>query len=375
MRIAQIVASLESRHGGPSRSVLGLATALAAAGHDVELLTTAPGRQAAETPAPNLAVRTFPRQWPASVVPSAPLRAFLRAGTFDVIHHHGLWLRPLHYAHQTAQRSGVPLVVSPRGMMAPWAWAHRRGKKRLAARWVHPGALASVRGWHATSEAEAEDIRRLGFTQPVCVAPNGVTLPTAAEATASREFWHNHCPELRDRPAALFYSRFHAMKRVIELIDLWLEQAPARWKLLLVGIPEQFSVKALRDYVYRAGGEDRVAVFDGTDRPPPYAAADLLLLPSHSENFGLVVAEALSHGLPVLATDSTPWGGLDAHGAGHCVPWEEFGTALTGLLDEGPEGLRSRAAAARQWVQAEFAWEKSAGTLANFYEGLRARPA
>jgi glycosyltransferase involved in cell wall biosynthesis len=258
-------------------------------------------------------------------------------------------------------------------MMAPWAWRHHRWKKCLAGRFVHRGALAAVAGWHATSEAEAGDIRRLGFRQPVCVAPNGVTPPSAAEASAAREFWLKHCPDLSDRPAALFYSRFHPMKRVIEIIDLWLDHAPASWLLLLVGIPEEYSVRALREYVYRAGGEERVAVFDGTDRPPPYAVAELMLLPSHSENFGLVVAEALSHGLPVLATDTTPWRELEARGAGLCVPWENFGPALAGLLGEGTERLRARSAAARAWAQAEFAWEKSAATLAAFYEGLRAR--
>jgi glycosyltransferase involved in cell wall biosynthesis len=375
MKIAQIVASLEARHGGPSRSVRGLSAAFAAAGHQVELLTTAPGGAPAETPAPNFVIHTFPRQWPARLVPSAPMRAHLRTVRFDVVHHHGLWLRPLHYAHLAAARSGSPLIVSPRGMMAPWAWSHRRWKKVLAGYFVHPGAVAAVRGWHATSETEAGDIRRLGFRQPVCVAPNGVAPPAAAEVTAAKEFWRRLCPDLAGRPAALFYSRFHPMKRVIELIDVWLDQAPPGWLLLLVGIPEKFSVRALRAYVYRAGGEERVAVFDGTDRPPPYAAAELLLLPSHSENFGLVVAEALSHGLPVLATDTTPWHGLDDRGAGRCVAWADFGSALVMLLGEGPDGLRARADAARAWAGEEFAWDKSTATLTAFYEGLSARPA
>ncbi len=375
MKIAQIVSSLEARHGGPSRSVRGLSAALAAAGHDVELLTTVPGGAPVEAPAPNFSVHSFPRQWPASLTPSGPLRAHLRATPFAVVHHHGLWLRPLHYAHQATLGSGGPLVISPRGMMSPWAWRHHRWKKSLADRFVHPGALAAARGWHATSAAEADDIRRLGFTQPVCVAPNGVAAPAAVDVAAAREFWRKHCPDLSGRPAALFYSRFHPMKRVIEMIDLWLDCAPAGWLLLLVGIPERYTVQALRSYVYRAGGEERVAVFDGTDRPPPYAVAELLLLPSHSENFGLVVAEALSHGLPVLATDTTPWQALDTHGAGRCVPWSDFGPVLTALLGEGPDGLRNRAAAARELARAEFAWDKSAATLAAFYEGLCARPA
>jgi glycosyltransferase involved in cell wall biosynthesis len=277
----------------------------------------------------------------------------------------------LHYAHQAAARSRVPLVISPRGMMAPWAWRHHRWKKALAGRFIHPGALAAARGWHATSSGEADDIRRMGFRQPVCVAPNGVAAPAAADVAAAREFWLKHCPELSGRPAALFYSRFHPMKRVIEIIDLWLDRAPADWLLLMVGIPEEYSVKALRTYVYRAGGEERVAVFDGTDRPPPYAVSELLLLPSHAENFGLVVAEAMSHGLPVLATDTTPWRSLNTRDAGRWVPWEDYGAALAALLGEGADGLRARATATRSWVRKEFGWEKSAATVAAFYEGLR----
>jgi glycosyltransferase involved in cell wall biosynthesis len=374
VRIAQIVASLEARHGGPSRSVRGLSAALAAAGHEVELLTTAPGAEEIFTSG-SLTVRTFPRQWPQALAPSAPLAARLREGNFDLIHHHGLWLRTLHYAHETAASAGVPFVISPRGMMAPWAWRHRRWKKFLAERLVHPGALVAARGWHATSEAEAADIRRLDFTQPVCVAPNGTEPPTAADRAIAREFWLRHCPDAGGRPVALFHARFHAMKRVTELIELWLGRPDDGWLLLLVGIPEQFTVAGMRNHVHRAGGEKRVAVFDGANRPPPYAVANLFLLPSHSENFGLAVAEALAHGVPALTTDTTPWAELETNGAGRCVPWERFPSALNALLAEGPDRLRARGEAARAWAAADLGWKKPAAALAEFYATLRAQPA
>ncbi len=373
LRLTQIVASLEARHGGPSRSVRGLSTAQAAAGHTVELLTTAVGAVGEAVAEGNLTVRTFAREWPAALAPSAPLRRHLRDSAPEIVHHHGLWLRPLHYAHEAARRTGVPLVISPRGMMSPWAWSHRRWKKALADHFIHPGALAGAAGWHATSAGEANDIRRLGFTQPVCLAPNGVAAVPEADNAAAAAHWQERWPELRRRPAALFHSRFHVMKRPLELIDLWAACAPRDWLLLLVGIPEQYSVPQLQAYVRRAGLQDRVAVFDGTDQLPPYAAATLFLLPSHTENFGLVVAEAMARSLPVLATETSPWQGLEAEGAGRCVPWYGFGAALTALLTEGPAVLQERGRRARAWALRDYSWKKSAGTLAAFYSELRTR--
>ncbi len=371
MRIAQIVASLESRHGGPSRSVRGLAAGFGANGHDVELLSTVPGAGEPVRTGGGVTTRLFPREWPQTFTPSKPLRQLLTATSFDVVHHHGLWLRTFHYARLAACKSSAPLVVSPRGMMSPWAWQHNRWKKILASWLIHPGALSAVQGWHATSEAEAAEIGELGFTQPVCVAPNGVVAPEADTTSEALAYWQRNCPALASRPVALFYSRFHPKKRVLELIDLWLSTAPADWLLLLVGIPEAYTVDDIKQYVQAAGGGQRIMVFDGTDAPAPYAAASLFLLPSHSENFGLVVAEALVNGLPALATDATPWKFLDTTGAGHCVPWADFGVALRALLAEGPEALRARGRQARDLAIKEFAWDKSARTLASFYERLR----
>jgi glycosyltransferase involved in cell wall biosynthesis len=203
------------------------------------------------------------------------------------------------------------------------------------------------------------------------VAPNGVNAPSAANLEQAAAHWREACPEAFQRPTALFYSRLHSKKRVIELIDLWVEQAPSDWLLLVVGIPEAYTVEQLTEYVSRGLGRDRVRVFDGTSVPPPYVAASLFLLPSHSENFGLVIAEALAHGLPVMVTDTTPWLSLNAAGHGWCVPWERFGETLRSALAEGPSALRQRGAGARAWVLAEYAWEKSARLLADFYQQLR----
>jgi glycosyltransferase involved in cell wall biosynthesis len=109
------------------------------------------------------------------------------------------------------------------------------------------------------------------------------------------------------------------------------------------------------------------------DHPEPYGIASLFLLPSHSENFGLSIAEALAHGVPALVTDTTPWAGLNTTGAGWCVPWSDYPATLVAATAEGPEKLRARGAAARAWVAAEYSWEKPARALGAFYETLKTR--
>ena len=370
MKISHVVPSLESRHGGPSKSVHALAAACAAIGHDTELLATSSG--AAETrDAGALRVRIFHRDWPRKFCPSAGLRDALADCHADVIHHHSLWLRPVHYAHRASQQTGAKLVISPRGMMSAWAWNHHRTRKRVANAFIHPGALADAHGWHATSVEEAADIRRLGFGQPVCVAPNGVRLPPSDQLIAARAAWHERCPATARRPVALFFSRFHRKKRLRELVNLWLAAPRGDWLLLLVGVPEEYSLTEIQSWITAAGARDRVAVFDGTEPPAPYAVASLFLLPSHSENFGLVIAEAMAAGVPAVVTDGTPWAGLNTDNRGWCVPWPDFHRALQIALAETPAQLQARGLRAQAWVLREYSWEKSARDLTAFYGQLQ----
>jgi glycosyltransferase involved in cell wall biosynthesis len=365
-----IVPSLEIRHGGPSRSVLGLSLALANRASGVELLTTEPGPGSIRHEGP-LEIRSFHRDWPGSICSSRGLRNHLLRLDADVIHHHSIWLRTLHYAHKAANRLRAPLVVSPRGMMDAWAWKHHHRKKSFARAVIHPGAFEAVTGWHATSEQEAEAIRTLGFKQPICVAANGVDVPSEDELSKAAEHWRKIIPSSSKQPVAVFYSRFHRKKRLLELIDTWLENGPADWLLLVVGIPEEYSAAMLEDYVLRAGHVGRVRAIDGSGHPPPYAIASLFLLPSHGENFGLSIAEALASGVPALVTTSTPWSGMNANGSGWCVPWADYGAALRAAVSENPETLRSRGQVGRKWMKESFSWGKPAAILAEFYATLR----
>lgn len=371
MRICQIVPSLEARRGGPSTSVRQLAIAQADSGHEVELLTTDAGiANAVQITEGACVMRSFRRTFPLRFCPSPSLDLHLRAQPADIIHHHALWLRTLHYAARTARRHQVPLVISPRGMMSPWAWRHHRWKKWLARALVHPGAFAAAAGWHATSEAEADDIRRLGFRQPVCVAPNGVTVPDDAANQTARAWWLEQCPFAADHPAALFYSRFHRKKRVLELLELWHRLSPPDWRLLIVGIPEEYTVAGLREHIARLGAQDRIFVHNGLSAPVPYPIASLFLLPSHSENFGLTIAEAMSHSVPALVTDTTPWSELNRRDLGWCVPWPAYADTLRSVLATPVTELRARGQAARDWVVQNYAWPHVAARLVDFYRQL-----
>lgn len=372
MRVCHIVPSLEERHGGPSKSVRALANTEAALGEQVELLATLePSQPMTEVAADAAKIHVFPRETPQWLCRSSGLAAHLSATTCDVVHNHALWLLTLRYARNTARRQGVPLVVSPRGMLSGWAYEHRRWRKQLAGLFVHPGALHAATGWHATSLEERDDIHALGFKQPVCVSPNGVPLPADGELAAARTAWNELCPAARTRPVALFYSRFHRKKRLRELIDLWLSAPRGDWLLLIVGVAEDYTAAELSASLAAADATDRVAVFDGAGRPPPYAVASLFVLPSHSENFGLVIAEALAAGVPALVTDTTPWSGLASNGCGWCAPWENYGATLATTLSTPSAELTAMGRRGRDWAAREFSWARAAGLLVEFYRHLR----
>ena len=139
-----------------------------------------------------------------------------------------------------------------------------------------------------------------------------------------------------------------------------------------MGIPQDYTPEGLDGYVLRASGTGRVRAVSGAGVPPPYPIASLFLLPSHSENFGLVIAESMAHGVPALVTDTTPWRELSRLELGWCVPWARFGDTLMQATTEGPAQLRARGVLARDWVLENFSWDKSAKILSDFYQTLAA---
>lgn len=372
MRVAQVVPDLDPASGGPATNVPRLSMALARLGVEVELhwvgALPEPWRDTDMARLPGLSLYPAAPAWPQRLRRSPGLRRHLLDSRCDLVHAHCLWQRPLGYALAAAQTRRRPLVISPRGMLNPWPLRRSRLKKLLARALVHPGAFARAAGWHATAESEAGHIRALGFRQPICIAPNGIEAPRD-DGDSAHAHYLARWPELRDRRVLLFYSRFHPKKRIRELLDDFAALAAARpeWHLLAVGLPEGHTVDALRAQARTLGIEARCTIVDGRHEPKPYALAELFVLPSHDENFGSVVAEALAAGVPVLTTTGTPWEHLDGLRAGAWVEPDRFRDALARLTAHAPEALRAAGARGRRYVLETFEWARVAARLRDFY--------
>ena len=194
----------------------------------------------------------------------------------------------------------------------PWSLQQKWLKKRLA-RWIYQDAdLKHAAALHATAESEAGQFRRLGFKNYCIVSPNGVNVPARQIDDLGRG--------KGDKRRALFVSRMHAKKGVLELVESWARVKPKGWVCELVYTLNREEEKVyetqVRSKVDMLGLEDQF-VFTGAlddDRKwDAYARADLFVLPTYSENFGIVVAEALWAGVPVITTKGTPWSELEAN--------------------------------------------------------------
>jgi glycosyltransferase involved in cell wall biosynthesis len=356
MKIFLSGTSFRSSYGGPARSVSRLAEALATTGAEVGLWSA----DGSVIDTPFLGAHSAVRRLGGSE--KEALEVF---GKPDIFHDNGIWLPHNHRLAALASARDLPRVVSTRGMLEPWAMNHKRWKKRLAWALYQRADLCAASCHHVTSPGEAATVRGHHCQVAVREIPNGVDLPDLSAGQSPRE---------RER-VVLFVGRIYPVKGLPMLAEAWAKVRPAGWTVKIVGPDEaghrgevEEILKGLKiadDFVFT--GE-----LDGPEKRDAYASASLFILPSHTENFGMAIGEALAHGLPVIATHGTPWQVIESEGCGWWCPTtaEGLAAALEPATASSAETLREMGARARALVERNFSWHQVALDFAALYREL-----
>ena len=381
MKVLHTIAGLWAGTGGPVSSVTSLCSGLAARGHDVTLLTgSGPLHPAVLDMHPRVRVRTE-RLGPyrlghwSSAFRAACLEEARRA---DIVHDHGVWLHTNWSSVTMAERAGRPVVRSPRGMLSPWALGRSRQVKRLLWRVAERRLFERTALVHVTSELEEREVRQLGVTTRTVVIPNGVDLE--GEYTPSRigDAYNTGIPEAEGGRVVLFLSRIHPKKGVDLLCRAWSTLPPDLRALLLIAGPgEEESLGKLRGWIADQPGPPAryIGPVEGDRKIALLSSAWLLALPSYSENYGMVVAEALACGTPVLTTTEVPWADLGPAGCGWIIPPEvdALAQALRGALRLTPEEHQPMRKSARALVSASHSLVGAITRMEQSYEDLMTR--
>lgn len=376
MRILHVVAGLPRNGGGLAEIVPRYAAATARLGHEVTIATvadaTAPLSVAVdEAVAAGVKIVRCEPAVPRALYHSRELSRRLPTlvAAAHLVHVHSNWTFPVWRAAHCALVAGKPLIMSPHGCLAPMSLAHSAWKKRLAGLFDRR-LLRQAAAIHATSDMERDWIERYVGTGPrIYVIPNGVELPAAAAAAAK--------PARRTRQV-LYVGRLHPLKGLDLLLEAWGRVRRSLpdgqpWQLVVAGPDEQRTRMRLEEQARRTGLDNVSfigAVF-GAEKAAAFAAADLFVLPSRSENFGIAVAEALAAGVPVITTKATPWSEL----SGPCGWWvdatsESIAVALDAAMHLSDAERVAMGAKGRALVEARYQWPAVGRAMVAAYQEL-----
>ncbi len=303
-------------YGGPARSLPLLCQALAGQGVEVSVLATnANGRDVLDVPlrrplsSAGVAVTYYPRLTAArfALSPELALACGRRCTEFDLVHTAGLFTFPSLVAVRLAAARGVPAVLSPKGELMSWALGYKAYKKRAFMRFVGAGHLRRAAALHCTDDLERQAVAALGLTNPTHLVPNALDT-TRFRHLPPRGALRRALGIPAEGAVVLCLGRLHPVKRpdlALKAFTCVAHRFPAA-HLLFVGPDEAGLKRTLRAAAAEAGCIGRVHFAGLVDQAGVFQAladADLLLMPSESENFGMAAAEAMAAGLPQVISD------------------------------------------------------------------------
>jgi glycosyltransferase involved in cell wall biosynthesis len=284
----------------------------------------------------------------------------------DVVHIHGIWQPQTWLFQREAQRLAIKVVLSPHGMMEPWILQRHPWKKKLALVLYQRKALRRADYLHATALLEKENLKKLGYTSHIQVVAIGIELELAQIKT-----------DWIPRRKLLFLSRIHPKKGIEFLVEAVarLKSDFILGKVIIAGEGDTEYIESLKQKTLSEGVDDIFEFVGGVygDRKwELYREADLFVLPTHSENFGNVVVEALACGTPVITTKGTPWQELELR---NCGWWIDIGTgplvnALQQYLSMDHSQLEEMGRNGLALVKEKYSADKMLGDMLALYKNM-----
>ena len=377
MKVLQIVQGISNEADGVAVFVRGLAAELRRQGHVCDVLTRDDCRVEMENGRGDAgSLSRVERE---------------KGREYDVVHVNALWSPWLHRMAKEARKAGCKIVWSPHGMLTPWALKNKWWKKALGLALYQWWDLRKADLLHVTAQSEVEDVRRLGLKNEVVVAPLGV------EIRDKRLEIRDKRVESRDKRVdggartLLFVSRVQRKKGLPMLLEAWAKIRDKReeirdkreesreksveegWVLKIAGPDQNGHTAELKEQAKRLGIEDSVQFLGpvyGEAKDELYASADLFVLPTHSENFGSVVVEALAAGCPVVCTKGAPWSELETEKCGWWCDTSAEGIegALRDAMSLSDDDRRAMGENGRRLVEAKYTWEAVGKKMLAAYE-------
>ena len=382
-RVCHVVASINRDTGGTAAAVTNLTEVLAKIDIDCHLFTLDYQNCGSQIPTSGIKLHSYPatfvtrslRGWQLDA--SRALRQ-LAATELDLIHNHGLWMFPNVYARQAAVGNQIPLVISPEGMLESWSLKHSRYKKWLAWQLYERKNLRSATVFQATSVAEVASIKTLGYKQHVALIPNGVDIPDL-DRVPDKAVTIARFPQLKDKKWLLFLSRIHPKKGLDNLLYVWedLVKKFPDWHLIIAG-PDltgyQAQLAKITSQLQLDASVTFTGMLSGEIKASALGHADLFVLPTHSENFGIAVAESLAYRVPVITTKNAPWQDLVDYECGWWI--EDDRTALAAALTAAMQ-LEDRERAemgcrGRTMVETKYSWQSVGNEISALYRWILA---
>ncbi|MEE9369564.1 MAG: glycosyltransferase [Pontiella sp.] len=356
-----VLSGASRNEGGLLGAVLGLTRSLQQTNVDVRLISHSDPFTAKDLPlwAP-VPVEFYAARGP--LLSSFKLRKILEASSADMIHVHGIWLDRQWAALQWQKRTGKPVVISPHGMLDPWAVQNSAWKKKLIGKLFADESLKRSSCIHALCQSEAASVRAYGLQTPIAVIPNGIELPLGKTIEK---------PEGKKK--LLFLGRIHPKKGLAELIAGWAQAKPQDWELLIAGWDDGNYEPALKGLVVEAGIGDSVKFLGpvfGDDKDALMRQVDAFVLPSFSEGLPMSVLEAWSYRLPVLMTDfcNIPEG-FEVDAALRLEPdAAAISNGLEKLFSMNAVDLETMGSKGRKLVEDRFTWERIVSEMKSVYE-------
>ncbi len=369
MKICIFTTSIDKTGGGPSRSVPILAKGLSQVGLEVTLFTcSSPQMNTHQLDGSRVNLKVVSPD-----ITNEELEKEIVLGNYDLIHGQNLWAPLYCKMAKVARKHNIPYMMTPRGCLEPLTYQGqgfvKNLKKKLAMLLYQKNDLQKAACILATAQMEADNIRALGVNAPIAIIPNGIDVS------------EYKCRSVEFKPSVktqiVFLSRIHQKKGIEFLINAWehLKAKYPEWNVVIAGNGDDSYINELRNLIISKGLQNCVEIIPpvfGEAKHKLYCESSLFVLPTYSENFGMVIAEAMSCGVPCITTNGTPWQELNENHLGWCIDLslENVVVAISEAIDLGQDTLFDMGQRCSKHIQDTYQYAQVAAKNKAVYEWI-----